>query len=82
MESDLAQPENEGGRQPRSPLAYASVGFEVVAPVVLFMFAGYWIDGWLGSQPWFFLLGALLGIAVGFYNLFRKLLPRRGGTEE
>jgi F0F1-type ATP synthase assembly protein I len=68
--------------QPRSPLAYASVGFEVVTPVVLFMFAGYWIDQWLESLPWFLLLGALLGIAVGFYNLFRKLLPRGSETKE
>jgi ATP synthase protein I len=70
---------------PRSPLAHAAAGFEIVVPLVLFMGAGYWIDGWLQSGPWFLLLGALLGMALGFYNLFRRFLPRktdRGGTEE
>lgn len=75
-----------GNQPPRSPLGEASVaGFEVVVPLVLFMGAGYWIDGRLSSRPWFFLLGALLGLAVGFYSLFRRFLPRgpdRGGTEE
>jgi len=52
------------------------VGFELVVPIVLLMFAGYQLDRWLESQPWFLLVGALLGMAVGFYTLFRRLLPR------
>jgi F0F1-type ATP synthase assembly protein I len=46
---------------------------------VLFLFAGYLLDGWVDSQPWFLLGGALLGIAVGMYNLFRRVLPPKGG---
>ena len=63
------------GKRRSSPLDYLSLGFEIVAPVVLFMFAGYALDGWIDSQPWFLLVGALLGIAVGMYNLFRRVLP-------
>jgi F0F1-type ATP synthase assembly protein I len=43
------------------------------------MFAGYALDGWIESRPWFLLVGALLGIAVGMYNLFRRVLPPREG---
>jgi F0F1-type ATP synthase assembly protein I len=43
------------------------------------MVAGYWLDGWIDSQPWFLLAGALLGIAVGMYNLFRRVLPPTEG---
>ena len=68
-----------GGGPPRSPYQYLSLGFEMIVPVVLFMFAGYMLDGWLGSGPWLFLVGALVGIAVGFYNLFRRFLPPGGG---
>jgi F0F1-type ATP synthase assembly protein I len=39
------------------------------------MCAGYLLDGWVESQPWFLLGGALVGIAVGMYNLFRRVLP-------
>jgi ATP synthase protein I len=68
-----------GGEPPRSPYQYIGLGFEIIVPVVLFMFAGYVLDGWLGSGPWFFLVGALAGIAAGFYNLFRRILPPGGG---
>ena len=68
----MAQPSGNG---PPSPYRYMGLGFEVVAPVVLFMFAGYLLDRWIGSEPWFFLVGALLGIAAGMYNLFRRFRP-------
>ena len=51
----------------------------MIVPIVLFMFAGYMLDGWLDSGPWLFLVGALAGIAVAFYVLFRRILPPGGG---
>lgn len=78
----MTAPETGGGKRASSPLDYLSLGFEIVAPIVLFMFAGYLADGWLESQPWFLLVGALLGIAVGLYNLFRRVLPpKEGGSK-
>jgi F0F1-type ATP synthase assembly protein I len=54
----------------------------MAAPIVLLMFAGYMLDGWLGSEPAFLLVGALVGIAVGFYNVFRRFLPPgKGGPK-
>jgi F0F1-type ATP synthase assembly protein I len=75
----VSEPKRGGGGRPSSPLDFASLGFETVAPVVLFLFAGYLLDGWVDSQPWFLLGGALLGIVVGMYNLFRRVLPPKGG---
>jgi F0F1-type ATP synthase assembly protein I len=43
------------------------------------MYAGRWLDGRLGTGPWFFLVGALLGVAVGFWSFFRRVLPPRDG---
>ncbi len=79
----MAEPGPQGGSPPPSPWAYATVGIEVVVPVLVLMFAGYWIDGRLSSGPWFLLIGALAGIALGLYGLLRRLLPQRGrgGTE-
>jgi len=46
------------------------------------MFAGYMIDGWLGSEPACLLVGAIAGIAVSIYNLFRRFLPPgKGGPK-
>ena len=43
-------------------------------PVVLFTFLGYKADGWLGTEPWLLVVGALLGMAVSFYTLFKRVL--------
>jgi F0F1-type ATP synthase assembly protein I len=34
---------------------------------------GYYLDKWLGTQPWMLITFLLLGIASGFYNLLRGL---------
>jgi F0F1-type ATP synthase assembly protein I len=52
----------------------ANLGLEIALPVVLLVFAGYKIDGWLDSRPWFLLGGALLGIAVALYRVFQRVL--------
>jgi len=75
----VTRSEPDGDQRPPSPFAYLGLGIEMAAPVVLFMFAGYLLDGWIDSQPLFTLGGALVGIAVGFYNLFRRVLPPKGG---
>jgi len=50
------------------------LGIEMAVPVVLCMYVGYRVDRWLETVPWFFLVGAFLGITVSFYNLFRRVL--------
>ena len=63
---------------------FIGLGFEMVVPIMLLMYVGYRLDAWLGSKPWLFLLGALLGIAVGFYSMFKRvgILGRRRGEKQ
>jgi len=49
------------------------LGFEIAVPIVLCTYLGYKADSWLGSGPWLLVLGSMLGIAVSFYNLFRRV---------
>jgi F0F1-type ATP synthase assembly protein I len=44
-----------------------SIGLEFVVPALL----GYGLDRWLGTKPWFAVLGALLGLAMGMFHVFR-----------
>jgi len=67
----LSEPDKELGAA-RALRQLAGLGFEIALPVVLFMFAGRWLDGRLGTAPWLLLGGALLGMVVGFYTLFKK----------
>jgi ATP synthase protein I len=34
---------------------------------------GYFLDRWIGSTPWFTLIGLVVGVAAGFRDLFRAL---------
>lgn len=67
------EPKEEGGWKP-SPQSFIGLGFEIAVPIVVCMFAGYKADDWLETEPWLFVTGALLGVAVGFYNFFRRVL--------
>ena len=73
-------PEQGGPGPGGSPRALVGLGFELTVPIVLCMYAGYKMDHWLDSSPWWFLVGAFLGVAVAIYNFFRRVLPPRRGT--
>jgi F0F1-type ATP synthase assembly protein I len=55
---------------------YMNIGWTFVVSVGLGMLGGRWADARLGTEPWLFLLGAVLGIAVGFYNFFLIVLRK------
>lgn len=61
-------------------MAYLGLGFELAAPVLVGTYVGYRLDRWLETSPWFLILGALLGIAAGFLNFFRRVLPPKDGA--
>ncbi len=39
--------------------------------------AGYWLDGKLGTQPLFLLIGAVLGMLVAFWNFYKLVAGRK-----
>jgi hypothetical protein len=47
----------------------AAAGYTLIGAIVLLGGAGYALDMWRGTSPWFLLGGLLLGIVVGFYEL-------------
>jgi hypothetical protein len=52
---------------------YLNIGWTFVVALGLGMLGGRWADTRLGTEPWFFLLGAVLGIAAGFYSFFMTI---------
>jgi F0F1-type ATP synthase assembly protein I len=69
-------PWKAGVSRPRSPYSFIGLGFEIAVPVALCMFVGYRLDRWLSTEPWLLLVGAFVGISVGFYGFFRAVQPR------
>jgi len=50
------------------------MGFELSASVVGFALLGLWIDRRYDTDPWGVLIGSLLGVVGGLYNLIRTSL--------
>jgi F0F1-type ATP synthase assembly protein I len=50
------------------------VGLELAAAVAGFTLAGAWIDRRYGSQPWGVVIGVILGMVGGLYNLVKQSL--------
>ncbi len=55
---------------------YLNIGYIFLVAVLLFTYIGYKVDEWKGTAPWFTLLGAIMGIVVGFYQFFKIVLGR------
>ncbi|MCQ4162607.1 AtpZ/AtpI family protein [Roseomonas sp. GC11] len=53
-------------------------GIEVVSALIAGGGIGWFLDRWLGSFPWLFLVFFLVGGAAGVLNVYRLFNPRRG----
>jgi F0F1-type ATP synthase assembly protein I len=76
---ERAEPGTTGEGRQRGPALtpsvaqYAIAGMQFAAGVLLFLYAGQWLDRRLGTTPWLVIVGAFLGAAAGFLALYRKL---------
>jgi hypothetical protein len=83
----VEKPDEKGG-PPDSPLAHLAQhsghGLTIALSTGLFLLAGWWVDGKLGTRPLFTIAGALLGAAAGFYSLLQHMLflPRQREQEK
>ena len=66
-----------------SPMRFVGVGVELIVPILVGMYIGHRLDGWLEIAPWGLVGGAVLGILTGFVQFFRSVLPprERGGGQ-
>ncbi|WP_036288014.1 AtpZ/AtpI family protein [Methylocystis sp. ATCC 49242] len=55
---------------------------EFVAAVVVGGFLGWKADEWLGTGPWLLLLLLGVGVAAGFWNIYRLAKPKGGAGED
>ena len=66
----------------RTTVALAlDLGLRIGVLVVLGVVVGFLLDGWLGTQPIFTLVGVLLGIGAAFYTMWeiaQKSMKSRG----
>ena len=55
---------------------YLDLGVTFVVAILGGAWLGHWADQHLGTSPWLLLVGAILGIVVGFYHFFSVVLRK------
>jgi F0F1-type ATP synthase assembly protein I len=53
------------------------IGASMAASVLAGLGVGYWLDGKLGTEPLFLLVGSALGILGAFLHLYRTVAGRK-----
>ena len=53
-----------------------SASYTLIGAILVLGGIGYALDAWLGTSPWCLLVGLLLGIVVGFYELAKTVWGR------
>src|SRR5207302_10055452 len=70
--------QNRFGRSLGEGYSYVALGFTFAVAILAFGALGWVVDGWLGTRPWFALVGAAIGGVGGVMSIYYRL---PGGTQ-
>jgi F0F1-type ATP synthase assembly protein I len=71
---DGRREESDDARAARSAGKYAGIGLQFAASIVLFLYAGQFVDRRFGTAPWGLLLGVFVGASAAFYSMYSRLM--------
>ncbi len=52
---------------------YSSIGLQLAITLLIFVYGGYKLDSHYHTEPLFVVIGLVLGMGAGFYNLYKEL---------
>jgi ATP synthase protein I len=75
MKANSAGP---GGRKGggQDPAQLAGIGIQFGVVLVVFLFAGKWLDDRLGTEPWLLMAGVFVGFGLSVLWMYRRLVVR------
>jgi len=59
------------GRSLRGVAILSTIGIMLAACICIGALIGYYLDRWLGTEPWLMVVFFLLGAVAGFVEVFR-----------
>jgi len=62
------------GRRYPGWVRHSGVGLELAGATAGLALIGYWVDGRFGTRPWGTVIGVVIGLVGGLYNLVRESL--------
>src|SRR5207253_10894320 len=65
--------QNRFGRSLGEGYSYVALGFTFAVAILAFGALGWVVDGWLGTRPWFALVGAAIGGFGGVMTLYYRV---------
>jgi len=61
---------------------FAGVGIQFVFAILVFLFAGQWLDNRLGTNGLFTIAGVFIGAGAGFFSMYRKISAAQKQDDE
>ena len=61
---------------------FAGVGMQFAVAIIVFLFAGQWLDKRLGTNGLFTIAGVFVGGGAAFYNMYRKITAAQKADDE
>jgi len=63
----------QSSRKGLSGADFAGLGIQFAFTIIVFLFAGQWLDNRLGTNGLFTIAGVFLGAGGAFYSMYRKI---------
>lgn len=79
---DENRPRQTPGSGGLSAADFAGVGIQFAAAIIIFLFAGQWLDRRVGTEGVFTLIGVFAGGGAAFYNMYRKITAAQKKDDE
>ena len=71
----LSDKEKDKAREgTRNWMKYSGMAVQMAGVIVAFVFAGIYLDEWLGTDPYLTVTLSLLGVGAGLYSALRDFL--------
>ena len=73
---------HQGSKKGLSGADFAGVGLQFAFAIIVFLYAGQWLDNRLGTNGIFTIAGVFVGAGAAFYNMYRKISAAQKQDDE